>query len=190
MPLQTKPISKTYSLCVYVREREREREREIERERNTHKPIITYNRNPQTTSLSLPLLLSLPLSPSLPLSLLSLGYNRVLNLLLAEASILGQSYDVDLLLKKELIDLKAIPLPGHSNGSPQPPKKFTAGTAMEKSVISGSRGKTKDTRVISVLELVGVAPTPTNSRTLITLVSLVFPLLLSKDGFYRISLST
>ena len=37
----------------------------------------------------------------------------------------------------ELIDLKAIPLPGHSNGSLQPPKKITAGTAMEKSVISG-----------------------------------------------------
>eukprot|EP00116_Pleurobrachia_bachei_P003959 sb/3464221/ len=49
----------------------------------------------------------------------------------------SQSYDVDLLLKKELIDLKAIPLPGHSNRSLEPPKKFTAGTAMEKSVISG-----------------------------------------------------
>eukprot|EP00116_Pleurobrachia_bachei_P001701 sb/3461963/ len=132
------------------------------------------------------------------------------------ATLLGQSCDVDLLLKKELIDLKAIPLPGHSNGSLQPPKKFTAGTAMEKSVISGSRGKTKGTRVISVLELVGDAdhssalgffstpfqrwflpynhktamnlilvPTPPNSRTLITLVPLVFPLLLSKDGFHH-----
>eukprot|EP00116_Pleurobrachia_bachei_P004084 sb/3464346/ len=64
----------------------------------------------------------------------------------------GQSYDVDLLLKKELIDLKAIPLPRHSNRSLEPPKNFTAGTAMEKSAISGNRG----TRVISVLELVGV----------------------------------
>ena len=39
---------------------------------------------------------------------------------------LGQSYDVDISLKKEQIDLNKIPLPGHSNGSLEPPKKFTA----------------------------------------------------------------
>eukprot|EP00116_Pleurobrachia_bachei_P014272 sb/3474534/ len=37
----------------------------------------------------------------------------------------------------ELIDLKAIPLPGYSNGSLEPPNQFAAGFAMKKSVISG-----------------------------------------------------
>eukprot|EP00116_Pleurobrachia_bachei_P003672 sb/3463934/ len=38
---------------------------------------------------------------------------------------------------KELIDLKANPLPGYSNGSLEPPHQFAAGFAMKKSVISG-----------------------------------------------------